>query len=99
MWRRKRMVVMQYYAATIRRLATRNEPVVFGYGDSGFAASGRGEQAVPTSGKIYLLHCVARCLKDVHPVMVVPVDERCTTMKCHGCGNVLQSIYAPRPPN
>jgi hypothetical protein len=96
MWRRKRMVVMQYYAATTRRLATRNEPVVFGYGDSGFAASGRGEQAVPTSGKIYLLHRVARCLKDVHPVMVVPVDERCTTMKCHGCGNVLQSIYAPR---
>jgi hypothetical protein len=96
MWRRKRMVVMQYYAATIRRLAPRNEPVVFGYGDSGFAASGRGEQAVPTSGKIYLLHRVARCLRDVHPVMVVPVDERCTTMKCHGCGNILQSIYAPR---
>ena len=87
---------MQYYAATIRRLANRGEPAVYGYGDSGFAASGRGEPAVPTTGKIYLLHRVASCLRDVHPVLVIPVDEKCTTMKCHGCGNVLQSIYPPR---
>ena len=62
MWRRKRMVLMQYYAATIRRLAARGEPVVYGYGDGGFAASGRGDPAVPTTGKIYLLHRVASCL-------------------------------------
>jgi hypothetical protein len=30
------------------------------------------------------------------PILVTPVDEGCTTMKCHGCGNVLHNIKSPR---
>ena len=89
-WRRKRSVIMQHYAATIRRVALPGTPVVYGYGDAGFAASGRGEQAVPTMGKIYLLHRVASCIHD--PSIATPIDEMRTTMCCHGCGQVMVNI-------
>eukprot|EP00798_Chlamydomonas_sp_ICE-L_P017744 gene17744-24104_t len=96
LWRRKRSVIMQHYAATIRHVALPGTPVVYGYGDAGFAACGRGEQAVPTTGKIYLLRRVASCLRDVSPSIATPVDEMRTTMCCHGCGEVMVDI---KPPN
>eukprot|EP00798_Chlamydomonas_sp_ICE-L_P017727 gene17727-24087_t len=96
LWRRKRSVIMQHYAATIRHVALPGTPVVYGYGDAGFAACRRGEQAVPTTGKIYLLHRVASCLRDVNPSIATPVDEMRTTMCCHGCGEVMVDIKPPK---
>lgn len=49
LWRRKRMALMQHYGRVLGR-APRDKPVIFATGDGGFAATGRGERSVPTSG-------------------------------------------------
>lgn len=55
-WRRNRSVVMQSFVATMRKVAPRGTAILYGYGDAGFAATGRGEQSVPTTSRRYLLH-------------------------------------------
>ena len=92
LWRRRRIVMMQYYASLVRKVAAKGKPVVFGVGDGGFASTGRGETSVPTKSKFACLCRVASCLRDVAPILVTKADERCTTMKCHGCQEELQDI-------
>jgi len=91
LWRRRRSVLMQHYAALVRR-AQPGTPVVLGVGDAKFAATGRGERSVPTSGATAEAHRALRSLRKRNPAMVEMVDERRTTMTHHACGAVLQNV-------
>ena len=79
---------------------------MYGYGDGGFASNGHGGDSVPTTGRVDLLNRAAASIRREHdhrgvllavrPILVTPVDEGCTTMKCHGCHEVLQNVMPPR---
>jgi hypothetical protein len=69
-----------------------------GIGDAGFAPTGRGEMAVPTTS---FDHSIIRVLKKTwvnkkmrleDRVRLLAVDEHKTTMGCHRCGSELKKI-------
>ncbi len=106
LWRRKRSVLMQYYNRVVGRVAKPNTPIVVATGDGGFAATGKGERSVPTSGaRAELRRALRARLKvyDRHSNSAVPgrpgvhtfVPEQRTTMCCHKCGKVLQNVTVP----
>jgi hypothetical protein len=82
-----------------------DHPVVYGYGDGGFASNSHGGSSVPTKGRVDLLERAISSIRTEHdhhgailrmcPLLATPVDEGCTTMKCHGCGNVLHDVRPP----
>lgn len=98
LWRRKRSVLMQSYASVLRKVAPKGSSIFYGHGDAGFAASGRGEQSVPTKGRLDALRRTAKCLRSVCDVGVGAVDEFRTTMCCHGCQHALEDVRPPVMP-
>jgi len=105
LWRRKRSVMMQFYGSVVQA-APANKKVIFASGDGGFAATGRGERAVPTSGARADLRRVLKArlkrydhnLKTavaVHHAVHTYVCEGRTTMTCHKCGTVVRDVIDP----
>lgn len=93
LWRRKRSVLMQFYSSVVKAMAAPGAPVVIGTGDAGFAASGKGEKAVPTQGARYELRRALKAMKQRNRQSLhVYLDERRTTMCCARCGAVLEGI-------
>jgi hypothetical protein len=92
LWRRKRSVVMRSFADTIQRVAPRGTAVTFGVGNAKFAATGKGERAVPTTTLGRTLLRTARSLSRSYDVEVTEVDEARTTMCCHGCQGLLRDV-------
>ena len=92
LWRRKRSVLMQYYAGVFRKVAAPGVPIVFGVGDGGFAASGKGERPVPTSGARAEARRAMRHTRSRNKGITTFVDETCTTMKCSKCGTILRDV-------
>ena len=92
LWRRKRMVVMQSFCDTVRKVAPKGASIAFGAGDASFPSTGRGEKAVPTKSLDYNMWRASRSLRGVYDVEFHTLDESCTTMKCHGCHKMLDDV-------
>jgi hypothetical protein len=106
LWRRKRSVLMQHFNKVIRRVARPDQPIVFGTGDGGFAAMGRGERSVPTKGARAELRRALRARMKVfdrhtntavvgRPGVFTYLPEQRTTMCCCRCGKVLRNVIDP----
>lgn len=72
---------------------SKSRPLVIGVGAAGFAPTGKGELAVPTSELIKALRrAISRVRRTGRKVVVVTPDERYTTMKCCACGAITDNV-------
>jgi hypothetical protein len=88
LWRQR---LFRYKRSSLDRLANRlisagdpRRPLVLGYGDAGFAPTGRGEKSVPTSAVTRALLRAKRRSK--RTVVITGVWEFRTTLCCCACG-------------
>lgn len=93
LWRRKRSVLMQFYASVVRKVSKPGQPVLFGSGDGGFAAMGKGERPVPTSGARAELRRTLRSMTSRNPGRHTYLDETGTTKCCATCGSILRTLH------
>ena len=68
--------------------AANKQPILLGIGDGGFPCTGRGEQAVPTTGLMVEIFKARKRYKN--KVTVISIDEFRTTMCCCACGAVTE---------
>ena len=92
LWRRKRSFLMRRAVDEITAVAEKGRPVLYGMGHAFKTAHTRGAVAVPTSGAFRELTRAARSLCTRNRVGIAVCDEACSTMRHHGCQQLLHNV-------
>lgn len=72
---------------------SRTKHIAVGFGDAKFACTGKGEQAVPTTGLNKAFRRVVKTMGMKHLVHEVTIDEYNTTKCCHCCGRTMNLLH------
>lgn len=89
LWRRKRSFINNRINGILQTARLHKKYVVVGYGASNIKPTGKGEQAVPTTGVVRAFRRVMQQMRKEAVGRIEFIDEYCTTKCCHKCGQLM----------